>query len=117
MLDNFADVNCKNKKEDTPLFLAATDLNFKECVKLLLEYGACVNIRNKKKLNIIQYVKSNDLRTYIESKYCLLIFLNRWEEWNEFSKYSIKIEDFKILSPSNTMISLSNYIIYKTTRY
>lgn len=67
LLDNFADVNCKNKNEDTPLFLAA-DSNFKECIKLLLEYGADVNTKNKKKLNIIEYVKNDDLRKFIERK-------------------------------------------------
>lgn len=70
LLDNYADPNIKNKDGNTPLMLAADSCQ-RDCFKLLLEYGADVNIKNNRRNTVLTQPLGAEMKAFVQSKFRL----------------------------------------------
>ena len=66
LLENYSNVNAKNKEGLTPLFYAV-HTKHKENIKLLIEYGADPNITNNRNETVLKTAKGEDYKNYLKS--------------------------------------------------
>jgi ankyrin repeat protein len=69
LLENYANVNQKNKSGNTPLFVAALAMH-RDITKVLLEFGADVSIKNGAKHSLLTQFMSGDYRMFLDA--CVL---------------------------------------------
>ncbi|RMZ96159.1 serine threonine- phosphatase 6 regulatory ankyrin repeat subunit B-like [Brachionus plicatilis] len=65
LLENYANVNIQNKEGNTPLMLASENFH-RDCAKLLIEFGADVNILNNRALTALNFTSNIEYNLYIE---------------------------------------------------
>ncbi|CAF0764926.1 unnamed protein product [Brachionus calyciflorus] len=66
LLDNYANVNLQNKDGNTPLMIAS-EASFRDCSKLLIEFGADVNMVNNKTYTVMNFPIGPEYKLFLQA--------------------------------------------------